>query len=229
MRSSAKLLQTPHFHSAPSAQISQITPIAGRAICGSEPDFLIDARNTAAQVVGLPGAEDVPPSLRVSKLQKMRRSLMLRKTLLLAIVAGAALLVAGPSPASASLFSFDGGCGGGCGASYGGCGGGCGCHHHAHHCHVHHHGCGCGYSGGCGGCGAPVMASCGAPAPMACSSCAPTCAAPAATCCGASYAPSCAVPAAPSCGAPGVMAPSHAPVQAAPAPPPEEPAPKPKA
>ncbi len=176
------------------------------------------------------------------KFHKMRRSLMFRKTLIPALVAGAALLVAGPSPASAGLFSY-GGCGGGCGGYSGGCGGGCGgysggcgggCHHH--HVHHHHHGCGCGYSscgsscGGCGGCGAAP--TCGAPmatcaAPMACAA-APSCCAPAATCCG-SVAPTCAAPMAPSCGAPGTMAPAPSPVQAAPAPPPEEPAPKPKA
>jgi hypothetical protein len=164
---------------------------------------------------------------------KMRRSLMLRKTLMLAILAGAALLVAGPSPATAGLFSY-GGCGGGCGGCGGGCGGCGGCYHH--HCHYHHHGCGggCGYVGGCG-CGAPAP-SCCAPAPTCCAP-APvaSCCAPAPTCC-APAAPSCCAPSAPACGAPGVMAPggmapgpAHPPVQAAPAPPPEEPAPKPKA
>ncbi len=90
---------------------------------------------------------------------------MLRKTLILAIVAGASLLVAGTGTAFAHHH------GGGCGYE-GGCGGYGGHLHHAHH---HMFGCGCQESCGCGapapscGCGAP-MASC-APAPAPAPSC----------------------------------------------------------
>jgi hypothetical protein len=238
MRLSTNSLQSSHFDSVHSEYLPQITLLPGRAICRLK-RFFENARTSAPTASWVLGQKMSFRVYALSKLHKMRRSLMLRKTLLLAMVAGAALLVAGPSPASASLFSYGGGCGGGCG----GCGGytsSCGCHHH--HVHHHHHGCGCGYSScGCGapvqscGCGAPAPTccapapTCAAPAPMACAPPAPpTCAAPAPTCC-APAAPTCAAPAAPTCAAPGGMAPGPRPVQAAPAPPPEEPAPKPKA
>src|SRR5271156_5620468 len=89
-----------------------------------EASFLERRPELAAYRIGFLGQKMFNPVYASQKLHKMRRSLMLRKTLLLAIVAGAALLVAGPSPASASLFSYEG-CGGGCG---GGCGySSCGC------------------------------------------------------------------------------------------------------
>jgi hypothetical protein len=232
MRSPVKLLQSSYFDRTASAQLAQITPIAGRAICGLS-GFLKDARSSVQIASGFQGQKMFFRVYASQKFHKMRRSLMFRKTLIPALVVGAAFLVAGPSPASASLFSYGGGCGG-----CGGCNSGCGYHHH--HVHHHHHGCGCGYSS-CG-CGAPAPSccapapsccapapTCAAPAPMACAPPAPpTCAAPAPTCC-APAAPSCCAPAAPSCAAPGGMAPAPRPVQAAPAPPPEEPAPKPKA
>ncbi len=186
--------------------------------------------------------------LKCSKMQG--DPLMFRKTLILALMAGASLLVAGTGSAQA-FHHWGGGCGGGCGGYEGGCGGGCGgftggcggCGFHHHHLALfHHHGCGCeaaAPSCGCGapapscGCGAPAPScGCGAPAP------APSCCAPAPTCC--APAPSCSAPA-PSCGcgasapttmtAPpmdgATMAPPPAPGTGhpvAPPPPPEEPA-----
>jgi hypothetical protein len=140
--------------------------------------------------------------LKCSKLQG--DPLMFRKTLILAVLAGASLLVAGSGKAQAFHHfgggcgcggGYEGGCGGGCGGLgggfAGGCGGGCGFHHH--HLALFHHHCGCGQQLGCG-CGAPAPScGCGAPAP------APSCCAPAPTCC--APAPSCCAPT-PSCGAP---------------------------